>query len=277
MQEFRFNLPRYAFSARNAARAGDIWRGFQEVATSASEAVGWPPSRYQADNVGFVVRSMTTVHHRETAHGEALIGQTWVREFRRGMMITREIQFRGEAGPLASTVQEWVHVRTNLHGEDGDQPPLRVARASSVLVNSFTTVPGTLGVTLPEFAPLPGPMGGFEFDCWQTWTDPLGHVNHPVYLDWCDESVARGLRKLHIDPDLLVPVAEQVHWKLPVLPGDRVSVQSEKLGTTASGAVVFAHSVRKQGDLLCATATTVRTLATGPERLLGIWRGSVVE
>ena len=41
--EFPLTLPRNAFTAREAPRAGDIWRLCQDAATLASIRSGWPP------------------------------------------------------------------------------------------------------------------------------------------------------------------------------------------------------------------------------------------
>jgi len=76
LQRFPATLPRHAFSARNAARAGDLWRSLQEVAVEASTRVGWAPMRYRAEGSAFVMRTMTVDHVREARYGEALVART---------------------------------------------------------------------------------------------------------------------------------------------------------------------------------------------------------
>ena len=44
---FPVTLQRNSFGPRLTARAGDVWRAFQEIAVVASTAAGWPPSRYR--------------------------------------------------------------------------------------------------------------------------------------------------------------------------------------------------------------------------------------
>src|SRR5688500_9449821 len=102
MHEEAFVLPRSAFSPREAARAGDVWRLFQDVAVAGSIAGGWPPERYRAERTSFVVRSMIVVHHREAIYGEALVGRTWPSRFRRGLFFRRECRVASERGPIAS-------------------------------------------------------------------------------------------------------------------------------------------------------------------------------
>ena len=74
--EFPVALPRHAFSARDAARAGDLWRAFQEAAVGASSRAGWSARRFSEAGTAFVVRTMTVRHHRETYYGEPLHAPT---------------------------------------------------------------------------------------------------------------------------------------------------------------------------------------------------------
>ena len=99
--------------ARDAARPGDIWRALQDAAVTGSSKLGWSPRRYREEGIAFVVRQQTAVHHREAAYGEAVTARTWVANFRRGLLCTRQIRLFGETGPLASCTQEWAHVRTH--------------------------------------------------------------------------------------------------------------------------------------------------------------------
>src|SRR5690606_37881573 len=80
--EFPVALPRNAFSARDAARAGDLWRAFQEVAVGASTRAGWSARRFSEAGTAFVVRTMSVRHARETYYGEPLHARTWVCRFR---------------------------------------------------------------------------------------------------------------------------------------------------------------------------------------------------
>ena len=56
----------------------------------------------------------------------------------------------------------------------------------------------------------------FQLEPWYSWMDPLGHINHPDYLEWADESTARCLARAGLDPQKLVPVAERISWKRAV-------------------------------------------------------------
>ena len=98
------------------------------------------------------------------------------------------------------------------------------------------------------------------FEVWHTWMDPFAHVNHPVYVDWCDESTSRCLIAAGLDPQEMVPVAEQVRFKRGLVGGNRVSVSTQIVGLTGDGAVVLRHRVETVDGEVAADATTVRRM-----------------
>jgi acyl-CoA thioesterase FadM len=268
MNEVSTFLPRHAFSARDAARAGDVWRLFQEVAIDASTQQGWPPMRYRAERTAFVMRTMTVQHHLEAAYGEPLHAITWVARMRREMLSTREIRIRSARGPIASTRQEWVHVSEAIE-------PTRGSRA---LLDAFAEEPGPAGdleVTMPIVARAiePRPPHVFAFRAWWTWMDPLDHVNHPAYVDFCDEAIAIAMKKGGLAPLALTPLAEEITFRSGVVADEEARVESVARGWTEDGAAVINHKILV-GDRLCATATTVRRLLGehGPSSLAEIMR-----
>lgn len=255
--ELPLRLSRHAVSPRNVARAGDLWRLCQEAAIQASVAAGWNAARYVREQIAFVVRSMTVVHDREVSYDESLVGRTWVGDFRRGMLSRREVRIEGGDGRVAAATQEWVHVALT---ETGARP----ARGSDALLDAFTPA----AVDEPS-AQLPGHDGAgcegshvFSFDIWHTWMDPLGHVNHAVFVDWLDEALARRLGAAGLDPQGAVPVADRIRFRGAALAGDRMTVRSRLLGRCADGTVAIGHEVTgRQGPVI--SAVTVRGLAGG--------------
>jgi acyl-CoA thioesterase FadM len=261
--EFDVRMPRHAFSPRDAARAGDIWRLCQEIATDGSTARGWPPSRYRAESAGFVVRSMRCIHHRESAHGEPLRASTWIRELRRGMIVWREIRIDGPQGPLASAAQEWVFVTWREPEGTGDRPGMRAGRAPPELVATFAPIDAGVCAELPDVEePIDGRTHVFRFDAWFAWMDPLGHANHPMYLDWVDEANARIMASAGIYPQRMRPVAESVFWRVGIVAPDALEVRTRLVGTTSVGDAVLSHEILR-GTEVAATAITVRALADG--------------
>lgn len=220
----------------------------------ASSAAGWPPSRYRDEGNAFVVRSMTVVHHRETFYGDPLIGRSWVSRFRREMLSSRQVRIDGAAGdPVITATQEWVHVSAALE-------PVRAPKTLSEAFPEEAIEEGERSSALPAIdSPFEATSFTTTLPMWNVWMDPLGHVNHPLYVDFCDEALSRRLRERGVEPARLVPVAEEVTFKGGVGPTDVVTVESEPKGWDARGAAIFRHRI-SVGERLAATAMTVRTL-----------------
>jgi len=253
LEEFALTLPRNAFSPREVARAGDLWRACQDVAVWESTRVGWPPGRYRDEGTSFIVRTMTAVHHRETHYGEPLRARTWVSRFRREMFSTREVRIEADGAPICSATQEWVHVAADLSP----------SRAPTSLSSAFALVTDRgESIALPAIAEKIEDARRFElrFRCWHLWMDPLAHVNHPVYIDFADESLACALKRARLPVAALVPIAETATFRAGVVADVEVRVESRVTGTTAAGDVVLAHRVLGVDDQLCATIKTVRRL-----------------
>jgi len=224
-----------------------------------------------AEQVAFVVSAMTVCHHRELVYGEPLTARTWIRDFRRGMLTRREVRLMDSAGPVADATQHWVHVGTG--GQDASGRFTAISgpvRASEALVSSFpadATIEPSV-VLPPVDTPLEGPVHAYAFTAWHTWMDVLAHVNHPAYLDWCDEGTARVLAAAGIDPHGLAPVAGRLRFKSGVVGGTAVTVQTWIEGRTAAGDVAIGHRIVGQEEKMVATATTIRRLArSDAERL----------
>jgi len=247
MYETDIALSRDAFDPREVARAGDLWRAFQDLAVFGSSEAGWPPPRYVAEGVSFIVRAMTVVHHRATSHGEALRGSTWPSGFKRGIFFRRECRIRGEDGaPVASATQDWVHVSAEL----------KLVRASDALVEAFPIESRERPIELPAREAVEGaPTHGFAFEVWHGWMDPLGHVNHPRYVDWADEGLARAVADAGLDPQGLRAHAESARYKAGTVAGDRVHVATRLVGRAADGAAVVEHAMTVDDRPVCRVTT----------------------
>ncbi|MCA9575284.1 MAG: thioesterase [Polyangiales bacterium] len=258
--EFPIELPRHAFSMRDAARAGDLWRAFQEAAVGASSRAGWSARRFREAGTAFVVRTMTVSHQRETYYGEPLHARTWVCRFRREMISSREVRILDDHGALVvAATQEWVHI---------DLAARTPVRAPEAVTLAFPEHDEGEGVSLPPFDAVEGPTDVFELRPFYTSMDPLGHANHPAYVDWCDEATSRVMVRAGLDPLMLQPVAEQVVFRGGVGPDQRVEVQTRPVGITGRGDLVLRHRVRLDGDVRAADATTVRRLHEADPALL---------
>ena len=260
--EFPLTLPRNAFTAREVPRAGDIWRLCQDVATLASIHSGWPPSRFRIERVAFIVYKMTLLHDAESPYGAVLDAQTWVSRLRRRTLCTREVRVRNGERRVAAATQEWVHV---------DFETLKPKQGSLEAAAAFAETELEPSIEMPSFHALPGAEDEFPFDMWQTWSDPLAHANHPAYIDWCDEATSRRMLAAGLDPVLLQPIAEQVTFRSSVLPGERVTVRTRRIGRIGSDVVVLKHHLETERGP-AADATSVRGLAEGSgQALVAAW------
>jgi acyl-CoA thioesterase FadM len=243
-------IPRHACSPRDHARAGDLWRLVQEVAVVHSSDCGWPPERYRELGTGFVVREITGVHLREARYGEVHTGRTWVADVRRDMLMRRETRIEGV---LRATV-EWVYV----------SPEGGPARAPRALVDAFPVEPDDgPGAVLPEFEPCDEiALPELRVVPWWTEMDPMGHVNHPRYVDWADEAVSAWLASRGVDPVGTVAIAERVRYRSAAKAGEDVRVRGALIGFAAEAAVFRLRATR--GDGTVCDATLVRRHLAGP-------------
>ncbi|KPK12139.1 MAG: hypothetical protein AMJ62_16050 [Myxococcales bacterium SG8_38] len=260
--EFPLALPRNAFTAREVPRAGDIWRLCQDAAMLASIGAGWPPARFREESVAFIVYEMTLLHGVETPYGAVLDTKTWVSRLRRRTLSTREVRVRSREALVAAATQEWVHVEFDS---------LKPKQGAEETAAAFPAVDLEPSVTLPEFDEHPGPEDELSFEMWQTWSDPLAHANHPSYVDWCDEAVSRRMVEAGLDPVLLRPIAERVSFRSAVLPGEQVTIRTQRVGVIGDETLVLGHRLETERGL-AAEATSIRTLAEGNgARLISAW------
>lgn len=243
---YTLRTPRHACTPRDTARAGDLWRLVQDAAVQDASDKGWPPERFRAAGTGFVVREMRAIHHREASYGEALTLRTQVADHRRDVMMRRETQVDG----VMDATADWVHI-----GREGSPQ-----RATPELIAAFPA-----SAEAPVLPPLPEPPAGlaaggptplpaFVFSPWWTEMDPLGHTNHPRYVDWADEALSRALHAAGIDPTGLVPIAERVRFRAGARAVDTITVSGHRLGAvvvqTAAGprpGVAFQFRARRMG------------------------------
>lgn len=247
---FPVTLRRNAFSPRLVARAGDVWRAMQDVVVDQSSDVGWTPGRYEATGTMFVVRSMTVAHARELRVEDRLVGRTWPVRARRDTLFTREVRLHADGGLVAAASQEWAYLSRAL-------TPIR---AGADIYAAFTREEGFPSAELPPHEPLPpAPPRRFVFRTWHLWMDPFGHVNHPAYVDFCDEATSGALAQAGLPAQALAPLAETVHFRAAIGPGEDVAVEVQLVGAVGDDGVLLSHRVLV-GDRVCATAKTARRL-----------------
>lgn len=247
---FPVALQRNSFSPRLSARAGDVWRAMQDVVVDQSADVGWTPARYESTGTMFIVRSMTLQHARELRFEDRLVGRTWPVRARRDMLFTREVRLFAGDELVASASQEWAYLSRKLE-------PIR---AGQDIYSAFQREEGFPSVDLPAHEPIEGlPVFRFTFRTWHLWMDPFGHINHPAYVDFCDEATSRVLAKAGLPALQLSPLAESVHFRAAIGADEDVIAEVHLIGAVGDDAVLLGHRILI-GDKVCATAKTVRRL-----------------
>jgi acyl-CoA thioesterase FadM len=247
---FPVALQRNSFSPRLSARAGDVWRAMQDVVVDQSADVGWTPARYESTRTLFIVRSMTVVHGRELRFEDQLVGRTWPVRARRDTFFTREVRLFAGDELVSAASQEWAYLSRDL-------TPLR---AGKDIYDAFRREEGFPSVELPEATPrAEGRVHRFAFRTWHLWMDPFGHINHPAYVDFCDEATSRALAVAGVPPLALSPLAEAVHFRAAIGAEEDVTVEVQLAGDVGDDAVLLTHRILV-GEKVCATAKTVRRL-----------------
>ncbi len=269
LERFELFLPRNAFNPREVARAGDVWRTCQDAAVWGSARRGWPPDRYRREKCGFIVRRMTVVHHRGLMFGDPVSVETWVGSFARGMITNREIRLSVRGEPVVSAAQEWVFVAV-------DGASVRPSRAPAAITDAFVVEAREGLAARPSRWALPGGWAPavdarwheMAFPGWYSWMDQLAHANHPLYVDWGDEAMARVYAASGGSPWEVEPVAEELFFKSGILAPEQVTVRTAAIGLDTAGDAVFHQQVLGGDGRLCSSATLVRRLAGGDSTAL---------
>lgn len=212
------------------------------------------------------MRQMTVVHQREIGPDSHFHAQTWVAENRRDTLSVREIRLfeNSPAGePAICASQQWAYVDR----KEG------LKRAPKELIESFPLISGGKRVALPELAHRHegSRVHEFELPCLHIWRDAMGHLNHPDYVDLCDEGTMRGMLSAGLATEKLVSRGERVTYRSSINAGDLVRVRTTLLGTADGGGLLFDHELHV-GDRLCAEAVTWRSYTDGDEALARPWQ-----
>lgn len=257
-QAFAVVIPRRAVDPRGMVRAAEVWRMAQEAAVQAMVELGWSPELLRDAQVAFVVSDMTVVHHRQAAYGERIRARTWVRDVRRATLVGRAIRLWSSEGPISTITQRWAHV--SWTGPDA----LQVCAASAEILAAMPPAVGAKAfgpAALPAVVqPVAGPQFGFRFEVWHTWMDPIGHVNHPSYLDFLDEALCRQVAKHGGDPQQIDAVAERLRFRQAATAGQCLAAELRCVGLTDAGdAVLEGRVVRVDDGAELIRATLVRS------------------
>jgi acyl-CoA thioesterase FadM len=244
--EFAVVTPRRAVDPRGFVWSAEIWRLAQEAAVQGTVSLGWSPERLRAEGRAFVVSDMTVQHRRRVAYGERIRARTWIASARRGTLFTREIRLWSPQGPVAAVSQRWAHVAWD--GPDA----VRVCPAAPELLAAMSPVEGLGGLDAVKVPAVQREAGGARFgrtvQVWHTWMDPIGHVNHPAYLDFLEETLCDWVYARGGDPQRIEPISERIRFRQAATAPQEIRAELELVGRTSSGALVFDGRVHRPAD-----------------------------
>src|SRR5262249_11852845 len=136
------------------------------------------------------------------------------------------------------------------------------------LLASFPAETHDEQVALPRFDRIEGARAHrFELACWHTWMDPLGHVNHPAYIDFADEATSRAMKSAGLDPVKLVPLAEEAGFRGGIVGGEDSAIEPRVIGALGD-AVVLEHRIEANGTGRARVVAIRRAIGDGADSSL---------
>jgi acyl-CoA thioesterase FadM len=181
-------------------RSSGYLRYAQDVAWIHSERLGYDRAWYAERRIGWLVRGIQLVILEPSWASDELLLTTQVVGYRR-ILARRRADVRAADGRLVAIVlTDYVMI-------DERGAPTRVPA-------EFTT---RFGVPTEPFLPTrvalraaPSSTVSFHFTSRPHELDPMGHVNHAVYLDWVDDAAPSATRP--------IPCRYRLEYLLPVSP-----------------------------------------------------------
>ena len=80
--------------------------------------------------------------------------------------------------------------------------------AATMLANTVEKASGARLAVVEEANAPAGPKYNRDGSVRSAWMDPLGHANHPMVVDWCDEATSRWVASVGLDPLQVQPVPQ---------------------------------------------------------------------
>ena len=191
--------------ADGAARVSAHLRWAQDVAWRHSELAGFDRAWYAARGMTWLVRCLRLDVLAPATSGQALRVSTEVIGWRR-VWARRRSEIRADGPLLATAHTDWV-----LLGANGQ--PVRVP------AEILAVFAGALPTFEPERVPpaqAPSHADRRTLAVRRQELDPMGHVNHAVYLDWLEEAMEAAGGQADLDR---LPRRYRLEYERPAEPG----------------------------------------------------------
>jgi acyl-CoA thioesterase FadM len=162
----------------------------QEAAAAASTAVGFPRERFREMGAAWFIREVSLVLDAPLPHEAEVEVETWVYDLRR-FRSERQYVIRCRGEVVGRGTAEWLFLELDAEGRP------RPRRPSPEMLEAFPRTGRRLLIPAQRL-PFPDAGGEAHEDDDRRWVRPSelddnGHVNHTVYVGWCDDHAAQVL------------------------------------------------------------------------------------
>jgi YbgC/YbaW family acyl-CoA thioester hydrolase len=256
-----FRVRHYECDRYGEVHAANYLRYMQEAAFGASEAVGFPPERYESLGLQWLAYETDIVHNAPLHYGDTLTIRTWVQDFRRVRSL-RIYELNRDDQMIARASTDWVLLDTET------RRPMSVTQE---IIDAYAQ--GEAVDTAPPRRPLPPARipehGLFTISRHARWheIDRAQHVNNAVFLEYALDCEMQAMTYYEWPVEMLrehgLALAlrrHQIEYKQAALLDDELAISSwiAVIDTTT----VFRHFVirRVSDDVLLARIRSLREL-----------------
>jgi len=190
-----FRVSSYEVSATGEVRPAVYLNYLEEVATRASESIGFTYEWYLDHRGAWVVRKLLLRHFQPALVNDELILATWISEARR-VQAYREYDLRRADGQrILRARHTWVYLNADT---------LLPERLPAEFTGRYLPEGHAEPIELPAVTPIPASSSRTfvaerrveYFDL-----DTNGHVNNAVYIQWIEQALVDALRTVDWPPD----------------------------------------------------------------------------
>ncbi len=198
-------------------RSSGFLRYAQDLAWLHSESAGFDREWYDARGLFWLVRGVELEVLENVKYGSDLVVSTEVIGFRR-VVARRRSEFRaaGSERPVALAITDWVLMSASGRPV---RPPAEIFEIFDGPTAEFTP----LRVRHPDGAAAGAVESSFEVR--RSETDPMGHVNNAVYVDYLDEQYL-GMFDAPLGASLPVPRRYRAEFVGAATPGAVLTARS---------------------------------------------------
>lgn len=211
----------YEIGRDGAMRPATLLRYLENLATSASAAVGFEPNWYVREGTAWVVRNMDLFIGQLPRFGDQLGMATWVAEFRRVQAIRDYAVWDLTTGALVARAEaRWAYV------DRARAVPLRLPDAMTTGMRTLGQFMPKRTLTAPQHNARPSETT-FEHTAHEYEVDSQRHINNCAYVDWLWEAAYLAQQNADVsESSSFQPRYYSIEYIRPTLAGERMCVNT---------------------------------------------------